>query len=81
VVTTSYNYNSLNRLTSMNASTPVSTLASYAYTLGAAGKRTAVSELGGRIVNYTYDDLYRLTNESIANDTHGVNGIISYLGP
>jgi RHS repeat-associated protein len=77
-VTTSYNYNSLNRLTSMNATAPVSTLASYIYTLGAAGNRTAVTELSGRTVNYTYDDLYRLTSESIANDAHSINGTVSY---
>ena len=77
-VTTTYNYNSLNRLSSMNAATPGSTLANYAYTLGAAGNRTAVTELGGRTVNYTYDDLYRLTNETIANDTHGINGTVNY---
>lgn len=34
--------------------------------------------MGGRTVNYTYDDLYRLTSESIANDPHGVNGGVSY---
>ncbi|HYJ87392.1 MAG TPA: RHS repeat-associated core domain-containing protein [Pyrinomonadaceae bacterium] len=77
-VTTSYNYNSLNRLTSMNAGTPVSALASYAYTLGPAGNRIAVTEHGGRTVNYSYDDLYRLTNETIANDPHGINGTVSY---
>ena len=47
-------------------------------TLGAAGNRTAVTELGGRTVTYTYDDLYRLTSESISNDSHGVNGSASY---
>jgi RHS repeat-associated protein len=34
--------------------------------------------LGGRTVNYTYDDLYRLTSESIASDPHGVNGTATY---
>ena len=77
-VTTTYNYNSLNRLASMNSATGVSTLSSYTYTLGAAGNRTAVTELSGRTVNYTYDDLYRLTNEAIANDTHGTNGTVGY---
>jgi YD repeat-containing protein len=77
-VTTTYHYNSLNRLSSMNSATGVSTLSSYTYTLGASGNRTAVTELGGRTVNYTYDDLYRLTNEAIANDPHGVNGSVSY---
>jgi len=77
-VTTSYSYNTLNRLTSMNTAAGATTLSSYSYTLGAAGNRTAVSELGGRTVNYTYDDLYRLTNETITNDPHGVNGIVTY---
>ena len=77
-VTTTYNYTSLNRLSSMNSATGVSTLSSYTYTLGAAGNRTAVTELGGRTVNYTYDELYRLTNETISNDTHGINGTVSY---
>ncbi len=77
-VTTTYNYNSLNRLASMNSATNVATLSSYAYTLGAAGHRTAVTELSGRTVNYTYDDLYRLTNETIAHDTHGINGSVGY---
>ena len=77
-VTTTYNYNSLNRLSSMHASTPVSGLSSYSYTLGAAGNRTSVSELGGRKVTYTYDDLYRLTGETITADSHGINGTVSY---
>ncbi len=62
----------------MTVGTPASGLASYSYTLGAAGNRTAVTELSGRRVNDTYDDLYRLTSESIANDPHGVNGSASY---
>ena len=77
-VTSSYAYNSLNRLTTMTVGTLVSPLASYSYTLGATGNRTAVTEMGGRTVNYTYDELYRLTNESIVNDPHGVNGSASY---
>ena len=36
------------------------------------------SQSGGRTVSYTYDDLYRLTSESIANDPHGVNGTAGY---
>jgi len=77
-VTASYAYNSLNRLTTMTVGTQASSLASYSYTLGAAGNRTAVTELSGRSVTYTYDDLYRLTSESIANDPHGINGSASY---
>ena len=62
----------------MTVGTQASALAGYSYTLGAAGNRTAVTELGGRTVNYTYDDLYRLTSESIASDPHSVNGSASY---
>ena len=53
-------------------------LSSYAYTLGAAGNRTGVTEQGGRSISWTYDNLYRLTNETIAGDTHGQNGSIGY---
>jgi RHS repeat-associated protein len=77
-VTTSYVFNSLNRLTTMTVGTAASSLAGYSYTLGAAGNRTAVTELSGRTVNYIYDDLYRLTSESIANDARGINGSVTY---
>ena len=77
-VSSSYAYNSLNRLTTMTVGSTGFSLASYSYTLGPAGNRTAVTELSGRTVNYTYDDLYRLTSESITNDLHGVNGSTSY---
>lgn len=36
-------------------------IASYAYTLDAAGHRTGVTELSGRMVGYGYDSIYRLT--------------------
>ena len=61
----------------MTVGTQASSLASYSYTLGAAGNRTGVTELNGRTVSYTYDNLYRLTSESIANDPHGINGSLS----
>ncbi len=77
-VRTVYDYNSLNRLTTMTVGTPALILASYAYTLSPAGNRTAVTELNNRTVSYTYDDLYRLTSETIANDSHGNNGAVSY---
>ncbi|MEO8435564.1 MAG: PKD domain-containing protein [Pyrinomonadaceae bacterium] len=78
-VGTNYNYNSLNRLTSMSVTRPGLSLAGYSYTLGAAGNRTAVSELSGRTINYTYDDLYRLTGETIASSpTATNNGSVSY---
>lgn len=84
----SYTYNTLNRLTLLEVgkspfqgggcAAAGGCLASYNYTLGPTGNRTAVAELSGRQVNYLYDDLYRLTRETIASDPSGINGIIGY---
>src|SRR6185312_2331891 len=86
-VSTSYAYDPLNRLTQMQslcgtgapgcgpANTPI---ASYAYTLGPAGNRLSVAELSGRSVTYGYDDLYRLTSETVASDPRGNNGQVNY---
>jgi RHS repeat-associated protein len=76
-VRTTHTYNSLNRLTEITGG-KASTLASYAYTLGPTGNRLSVAELGGRQVSYTYDDLYRLTSETVASDPAGKNGSASY---
>jgi RHS repeat-associated protein len=87
LTTTSYTYDPQNRLTQMQtvcgASAtgcgPAGTVkASYAYTLGPAGNRTKVVELSGRSVDYRYDDLYRLTSETIAGDARGQNGQVTY---
>jgi RHS repeat-associated protein len=51
---------------------------SYAYTLDNAGHRTSVTEQSGRKVNYAYDNIYRLTSETISSDPGGQNGAISY---
>jgi RHS repeat-associated protein len=84
-VSTSYAYNSLNRLTSMQSicsagtgcRSPGAAIKSYAYTLSAAGNRLSVAELGDRAVQYGYDDLYRLTSETISGASTQ-NGTISY---
>jgi RHS repeat-associated protein len=78
-VETSYEYNTLNRLTSMRGSKGTGTLASYGYTLGATGNRLSVVEANGRKVNYTYDDLYRLKSETISDDPATANnGSVNY---
>jgi RHS repeat-associated protein len=49
-------------------------LSKYVYTLDKVGNRTAVTEAQNgqnRAINYTYDDLYRLTGESIIDATNG----------
>ena len=60
-----YDYDELNRLICEKALDKDGGLvAQYEYTLGAAGERTKVTELD-RTVEYTYDELYRLTGEKI----------------
>jgi RHS repeat-associated protein len=85
-VATTYTYDTLNRLNLMQSKcgagspgcgTAGTTIASYGYTLGAAGNRLSVAELGTRTVQYSYDALYRLTSETIAGAS-GQNGTISY---
>jgi YD repeat-containing protein len=47
--------------------------------LGAAGNRLSVTETGGREATYTYDDLYRLTSETITGDlSPTLNGVVAY---
>jgi RHS repeat-associated protein len=69
----SFTYDTLNRLTEMNAGT-----ASYSYQLGATGNRTQATESNGRTINWTYDGIYRLTNEAIVDDPGHVNGSVAY---
>jgi RHS repeat-associated protein len=74
-VRATYTYDSLNRLTGLSADGG-STLARYAYTLGAAGNRLSLTEHGGRTVNYTYDSLYRLTEEAVGGGPGA--GVVAY---
>jgi RHS repeat-associated protein len=68
-----FTYDTLNRLTAMNAGT-----AGYSYQLGATGNRTQATEQNGRTLNWSYDGIYRLTNEQIANDPQQNDGSVSY---
>ena len=69
-------YDTLNRLTTLETkrlgdNTPLS---KYVYTLDKVGNRKSVTETQngqGRSISYTYDDLYRLTKESIADTVNG----------
>jgi hypothetical protein len=40
---------------------------------------TSALELSGRTENWSYDGIYRLTNESIANDPEKNNEAVRYL--
>jgi len=74
----SYSYDTRNRLTNLGVAKASVQLAGYSYILDAAGHRLSVMELSGRTVNYGYDNLYRLTSESIANDPNSINGAVNY---
>ena len=64
-LTVSYEYDKLNRLISEETVDSDSNIVvKYIYTLGASGERIKVEELD-RTVEYTYDELYRLTSETI----------------
>ena len=68
-VTTTYQYDALNRLKDLTSvhGPSTATVQSYAYTLGAAGNRTQIDEHDGTSRSYGYDDLYRLTNETVTD--------------
>jgi RHS repeat-associated protein len=75
-VTNSFAYDALNRPTNVSASKS-GVVASYAYTLGAAGHRLSVVEHTGRAVGYSYDALHRLTGETVSGDP-AASGSITY---
>ncbi|HEX7155000.1 MAG TPA: PKD domain-containing protein [Thermoanaerobaculia bacterium] len=78
-LTSTYTYDLRNRLTEVGVvNTAATTIARYAYNVGAAGNRLSSTELNGRSVTYEYDPLYRLTKETIAGDPSTNNGVIAY---
>ena len=71
-------YDSLNRLTSLNTATQNSSaVAGYSYTLGATGSRIGATEQTGRTLTWNYDGIYRLTSEAV-QDPSGGNGEVDY---
>lgn len=75
-VVTTYKYNERNWLIekSFSDGTPTET---FTYTLDGMGNRLKVEENDGRIVEYSYDDLYRLTQEKTTDSVVG-NKTIQY---
>ena len=77
-------FDPLNRLTqtcsatSSPACSAGTKLSSFAYTLGLAGNRTAVSELSTRHVAYGYDADYVLTSETITSDPNSGSESYTY---
>jgi len=72
-VQTLMQYDSLNRLKAM-----ATQQTGYTYQRGPAGNLTSAAEYSGRTVNWTYDGIYRLTNETISLAPSGKNGTVSY---
>jgi RHS repeat-associated protein len=63
---TTYTFDRLNRLRELNTTGPLGTIQRYTYTLGPAGNRTKIEEHDATVRDYTYDDLYRLTSETVS---------------
>ena len=78
-VSGSYAYDILNRLIGITQAKNGATIRSYAYTLGPAGNRLRVAEENGRQVDYSYDALFRLTQERITPTGNGAPLTISYI--
>ncbi len=76
---TQYIYDNQNRLTDINRIKPdgVTVEYNYHYDLEFAGERKQVTETSGRIVEYDYDDCYRLKKEEITDPVLG-NRLITY---
>jgi YD repeat-containing protein len=70
---TTFSYDQLNRVSALSSS-----VAGYTYQRGATGNLTNETESSGRTVNWTYDGIYRLTNEAISLDPSHNNGSVSY---
>ena len=68
-----FTYDDLNRVTALNNGK-----ASYTYTLGPTGSRQSATESSGRTLNWSYDGIYRLTNETITLDPMSKNGTVAY---
>jgi RHS repeat-associated protein len=66
-------YDALNRITGLATQN-----SSYAYQRGPTGTLSSASESNGRTVNWSYDGIYRLTNESIVGDPAANNGSANY---
>src|SRR5579872_42251 len=68
-----FNYDELNRLKQI-----ATQQTGYMYSLDAVGNRKSATELNNRAVSWTYDGIYRLTNETISLDPNNKNGSVSY---
>ena len=73
-------YDDLNRLVTLENKLGDTVISGYQYELNAAGHRLSVTEASGRQVGYTYDDLYRLTEENINNGERTISYTYDNVG-
>ncbi|MGD0733384.1 MAG: DUF2341 domain-containing protein [Terracidiphilus sp.] len=66
-------YDALNRITGLATQS-----SGYLYQRGPTGNLTSATELNGRTLNWSYDGIYRLTNETIGGDPDHNNGSAGY---
>jgi RHS repeat-associated protein len=66
-------YDTLNRLTAL-----ATQQTGYVYQRGPTGNLTSALESNNRTVNWSYDGIYRLTNEAISSAPSGNNGSVGY---
>lgn len=76
-------YNEANQLESLetirtNDSGREEVISSFHYTVDAAGNRQSIRDKNGGRVEYEYDNLYRLTKETILNESGAVDRTIAY---
>lgn len=72
-IQSTFNYDQLNRVSAMATQS-----SGYAYQRGPTGNLTGATELNGRTESWSYDGIYRLTNEAISQDPSQNNGTVSY---
>lgn len=78
-VTHSYSYDQRDRVTLLNVTGPDGLLAGYTQAFSPSGRKTNALEGTGRTAAYTYDPIYRLTNEAITGDPIAANnGALAY---
>jgi RHS repeat-associated protein len=72
-VQSTFSYDTQNRVTGLT-----SQVSGYTYHRGATGNLTSATESTGRTVSWSYDGIYRLTNETISLAPSGHNGSVGY---
>lgn len=68
-----FTYDALNRVSGLS-----SQVSGYTYQRGPTGNLTGATESNGRTASWSYDGIYRLTNETISLAPSGKNGSVGY---